>query len=176
MSKPLTIEELKALQVGDWVWVIDENFKNGRYRELLGCDDFGNFYLSAYCASRNIYSFSDYGTKWLAYKNKENAEAKGEIRRFAEYVGSKIAGHSDYHGDNILSALYCAAEGKEIKDITPLESKGEIVEFPCLRKAKRSLPPYEVVYINQYDSVVVERYSEESSAECRLAELKGTIE
>ena len=77
--KPLTIEHLKSLEVGDWVWIVDENFKNGRYREILGCDDLGNFYLSAYCASRNIYSIADYGTKWIAYKNKEQAECKGEI-------------------------------------------------------------------------------------------------
>ena len=33
-----------------------------------------------------------------------------------------IAGHSNYHGDNILSALTCIAEGKNvIKPITPLD-------------------------------------------------------
>ena len=32
-----------------------------------------------------------------------------------------IAGHSDYHGDNILAALTCVAEGKEVKPIRPLE-------------------------------------------------------
>ena len=32
-----------------------------------------------------------------------------------------IAGHSDYHGDNILSALTCIAEGKEVKPVKPLE-------------------------------------------------------
>ena len=80
--KPLTIEELKALEVGDWVWIVDENFKRGRYRETWGCDDFGNFYLSAYCANRNIYSISDYGTKWLAYKNKEIYEECIKNARF----------------------------------------------------------------------------------------------
>lgn len=44
---------------------------------------------------------------------------KQEITRFAEKFGSHIAGHSDYHGDKILSALYCLAEGKEIDDIKP---------------------------------------------------------
>lgn len=34
-----------------------------------------------------------------------------------------IAGHSDYHGDNILSALTCVVEGKEVKPIKPLETK-----------------------------------------------------
>lgn len=32
-----------------------------------------------------------------------------------------IAGHSDYHGDDILSALTCVTEGKEVKPIKPLE-------------------------------------------------------
>ena len=31
-----------------------------------------------------------------------------------------IAGHSDYHGDNILAALTCIAEGKEVKPVKPL--------------------------------------------------------
>lgn len=32
-----------------------------------------------------------------------------------------IAGHSDYHGGFILSALTCVAEGKEVKPIKPIE-------------------------------------------------------
>lgn len=43
-----------------------------------------------------------------------------EIKSFAEYIGGTIAGHSNYHGDTILSALYCAAEGKEIDYLKPL--------------------------------------------------------
>ena len=45
----------------------------------------------------------------------------GRIINFAEYVGSKIAGHSNYHGDSIFCALYCAAEGKEIHTVKPLD-------------------------------------------------------
>lgn len=45
----------------------------------------------------------------------------GRIVNFAEYVGSKIAGHSNYHGDSILCALYCAAEDKEIHTVKPLD-------------------------------------------------------
>ena len=33
---------------------------------------------------------------------------------------SKIAGHSDYHGDNILSAISCLQEGKEISMISAI--------------------------------------------------------
>ena len=32
-----------------------------------------------------------------------------------------IAGHSDYHGDDILSALTCVAEGKEVSPIRPMD-------------------------------------------------------
>lgn len=34
-----------------------------------------------------------------------------------------IAGHSDYHGDNILAALTCLAEGKEVSPVRPLKIK-----------------------------------------------------
>ena len=31
----------------------------------------------------------------------------------ADKLAKRIAGHSNYHGDSILAAIYCAAEGKE---------------------------------------------------------------
>ena len=34
-----------------------------------------------------------------------------------------IAGHSDYHGDNILAALTCIAEGKAVNPVKPLEAE-----------------------------------------------------
>ena len=34
-----------------------------------------------------------------------------------------IAGHSNYHGDNILSALTCIAEGKKVNPVSPLQSE-----------------------------------------------------
>ena len=34
-----------------------------------------------------------------------------------------IAGHSDYHGDNILAALTCIAAGKEVKPVRPLPAE-----------------------------------------------------
>lgn len=77
--KPLTIEQLKALEVGDWVWYVDLR-------------DGNSFYLKKNCMipsslcvflGRNT-DYSDYGAKWLAYKNKEQAEAKGEIVKIKE--------------------------------------------------------------------------------------------
>ena len=33
-----------------------------------------------------------------------------------------IAGHSNYHGDSILAAFTCIAEGKEVSPIKPIET------------------------------------------------------
>lgn len=42
----------------------------------------------------------------------------------ADKLAKRIAGHSNYHGDSILSAIYCAAEGKENNaPIRPIENQ-----------------------------------------------------
>lgn len=83
--KPLSIEELKDLKVGDWVWVVIDN------EEELCC------HTSYYKLDKKIHhdtgidslsftgveedpelALSIYGTEWLAYRNKEQAEARGE--------------------------------------------------------------------------------------------------
>lgn len=126
--KPLTIEKLKSLEAGDWVWISQLNNKRaGGYVTDI------NFTARMFtCKSVNRVSttarIADYGTKWLTYKNKEQAETKGDI-----------------------------------------------IELPCVRKTKSTLPPYEVVYINEYDRVVVERFTYENEAKFRLAELKGEV-
>lgn len=74
--KPLTIEELK---VGDWVWVVDiESPKHGSgYWQVHGFAE-THIHLnqgpSIWVAPKALY-----GKDWVAYKNKEVAEAKGEI-------------------------------------------------------------------------------------------------
>lgn len=41
----------------------------------------------------------------------------------ADKLAKRIAGHSNYHGDSILAAVYCAAEGKENDaPIRPIET------------------------------------------------------
>lgn len=87
--KPLTIEQLKSLKVGDWVWVVltEEGQKEASNRRR----DISHMYLIVYSVSEKgmelgaimyssfDYLFKDYGKTWLAYKNKEQEEAKGEI-------------------------------------------------------------------------------------------------
>lgn len=71
MSKPLTVEELKALKVFDWVWIKREKFST--YRQKTGNDE---EHFPAYLGDfmTDDLPYSTYGTEWVAYKNKEQAE------------------------------------------------------------------------------------------------------
>lgn len=40
---------------------------------------------------------------------------------FLSEIYRVIEGHSNYHGDNLLSALTCTAEGKKVNQVIPLE-------------------------------------------------------
>lgn len=87
--KPLTIDELRALKAGDWVWIIDIEKQSGYYRQVTINDNnekivfYGEF-TNGYCP------FETYGKTWLAYKNKEQAECKGEIVEFPCKVGDTV--------------------------------------------------------------------------------------
>lgn len=78
MSKPLTIEELKSLKVGDWVWLMLKDDK-GYYDQIIDMWVADGWMLFKKAVSMQFYS--DYGKTWLAYKNKEAAEGEDEIRK-----------------------------------------------------------------------------------------------
>lgn len=127
--KPLTIEELKSLEVGDWVWLCGKYENFGEYSEYRKIEKNYEDCLTFAVGVNSIhFKYSDYGKTWIAYKNKEQAETNGDI-----------------------------------------------IELPCERKTKSTLLPYEVVYINEYDKVVVERFTYENDAKFRLAKLKGEV-
>lgn len=71
--KPLTIEELKALSVGEWIWVVDiESPKGSGYWQIHG---FAKTHIHLnQSASKWIIPTALYGKEWVAYKNKEQAE------------------------------------------------------------------------------------------------------
>lgn len=76
--KPLTIEQLKALEVGDWVWIVDKEIINYTgYFKIIVIDSECSLFTQIY--HNTVYRCSEYGTRWVAYKNKEQSEAKGEI-------------------------------------------------------------------------------------------------
>ena len=83
MSKPLTIEELKALPAGEWVWLYRPNAtpaKQFTYAQIMHIRE-----IDIGLCSRTFwtdFSWYNYGKTWLAYKNKEIAEGKDdEIRK-----------------------------------------------------------------------------------------------
>lgn len=69
--KPLTIEQLKALEVGDWVWVVDKGARSSAYFKII--DTALMFDIISIDTSLWL-NYSNYGKTWLAYKNKEQAE------------------------------------------------------------------------------------------------------
>lgn len=84
--KPLTIEHLKSLEVGDWVWVVSPMYMRGRYLQVHynGVNTIQWYGIP----NDTLYMYDDYGTKWIAYKNKEMAESKGEIIELPCIVGT----------------------------------------------------------------------------------------
>lgn len=55
-----------------------------------------------------------------------------DIQEFVNKLASKITGHNDYHGDDILNAIYTLVEGKEISNIKPLMNNTK--NYPLLVK------------------------------------------
>lgn len=147
--KPLTIDELKSLEIGDWVWISRLNNKraSGYVTDI-------NFTAKMFtCKSVNRVSttarIADYGTKWLAYKNKEMAESKGEI--------------------------------VELPCIAMVEQGRVDGKFKPTKEAQQFNGRYAVVYFdkNKYSKPLIDicwskdGYYKYKEAERRLAELKG---
>lgn len=87
--KPLTIEELKALEVGDWVWVETINAPNSSFRGYYQIRPNAERSKLIFCGIEHDYSILDYGKTWLAYKNKECAESVNDkYTTFYKFVKS----------------------------------------------------------------------------------------
>lgn len=130
--KPLTIEQLKSLEVGDWVWVytidggISYPSNEGQYIRIYHTKE---YFVGERVNTDTAYvnDYSDYGTKWVAYKNKEQAE-----------------------------------------------SRGEIVELPCIRERhNNNKHPYCVNFIREDRFIDGFAESSKEKAEARLKELRG---
>ncbi|MDE7089841.1 MAG: hypothetical protein K2O54_06950, partial [Prevotella sp.] len=80
MSKPLTLNELRSLEVGDWVWVIYPLGSDGEYICKGYHSSDAHFEESpsykAFCSEKRKFLYSTYGETWLAYKNKEESYGK----------------------------------------------------------------------------------------------------
>ena len=82
MNVPLTIEQLKALPIGEWVWITmetEDSYIVGYYQLIHPLYT----RLNAVGAVDLDLSYSDYGKTWTAYRNREQAE--GAIDYETEY-------------------------------------------------------------------------------------------
>ncbi len=78
--KPLTIDELKALEVGDWVWIVKGNIKCYFRKDYsYGNEERFMLELDEHVLYDEEFLYSEYGKTWVAYRNKQEAEANGEI-------------------------------------------------------------------------------------------------
>lgn len=85
MSKPLTLEQLKALPAGEWVW-IKRNKCDGIYAEKSGSSD-GIHFVAHYGGAVVHFEYEDYQKDnrfgWTAWKNKEQEfDDGGDIRTY----------------------------------------------------------------------------------------------
>ena len=74
----LTVEELKNIPIGEWVWLTDGGGNLGSYVAKSSApykEDDKTFNFDSLAFS-HTYPYSTYGTKWRAYKNKEEAEGR----------------------------------------------------------------------------------------------------
>lgn len=73
MNKPLTIEQLKALPMGEWVWLDFQYSLDRRHNGYYQIKANAERTEVILCGIEHDYLLCDYGTTWLAYKNKEQA-------------------------------------------------------------------------------------------------------
>ena len=69
----LKIDELKSLELGDWIWLVDTQNRNGAYvikQHIPFGEDEKEFCFDS-IAGYGKRSYQDYGKTWFAYKNKE---------------------------------------------------------------------------------------------------------
>lgn len=67
----LTVEEIKKLPVGDWIWVVALSNRGSQYFQICYREQGIVFEGKNYCI---VPDFSGYNKDWIAYKNKEQAE------------------------------------------------------------------------------------------------------
>ena len=61
----------------------------------------------------------------LKEQQAEIKRLKAEKTKAFDYLFSKFAGHSNYHGDSILCAIEAVKEGKKIKTVKTMDTDGE---------------------------------------------------
>lgn len=150
MSKPLTIDELKALPNGDWVWIVYTPSGNGHYdmieehgeEAVLMRDDGYHF----------AYKYKDYGKLWITYKNKEQAERQ-----------------TKYNVGDMVWYLHMKGYGCTSEEAREIVVNSDIVKRIYAGKTKTTY------YLKNISCGIDEKYlyKSEREAQQRLKELQG---
>lgn len=77
-NQPLTLEQVKALNRDDFVYIIDKSYPNlTTYYQVCETPDKDLFFeCIGIGVGRSFYEYFNYGKDWFAYKNKEQAQVK----------------------------------------------------------------------------------------------------
>lgn len=167
--RAMTIQEIMNLEVGDWVWIeilepesVEESFPNKAYFQKADIGIGENFFPFILNDCEDGLDYQFYGSDWLAYKNKEQAEAKGEIVELIANVGDTIYVPWTFDGQDGIMRLkvlkiditksninYCTDLGTDSEKFYLAFSRGEFNQ-------------------NDYNKIW---FIDKSEAEHRLAEL-----
>lgn len=111
--KALNIEEIKQFETGDFIYIVEIYEKANFYFVI---NKINNEYLCLKLNDLGDYAelpFNEYGKKWLAYKNKEQADCKGELVELPLPIDTKVyiipcyLRNKDITQYKILSYEYC---------------------------------------------------------------------
>lgn len=124
MNKSLSIDELKSLEVGDWVWIESNTY--GKTYAVVDDTNKDGLLLNSISLFGWL-AYSDYGAKWLAYNNKEQAEAKGQIVELPEpyMYGNDVVGFGVSYQKVINKRNYYKLEDEAKRRLAEL--RGELM-------------------------------------------------
>lgn len=131
--KPLTIEELKALPKCEYVYIVNKVYGFGTYeRKPINAND--KYFIHHSYTEDDRYAYSDYGDKWVAYKNKEQVEtSQGEREYLIEQARKEIV--KEIFSELIKSTALCESQGGHCSlDYLILKARQRGLEYVGLDK------------------------------------------
>ncbi len=176
--KALTIKEIKQLKEDEWVYIVnlEDSEKTGYYKFVEFRPITTYFYTHIVDGKFSIIciSTSAYGDTWLAYKNKEQAECKGELVELicklddTIYVPWKFDGVSSIAE---LQVVYIEINKLHNNYVTNL---GETIDMDNLKEFRYYQRMHHGVYSEQDFNKVW--FKDKKLAEQKLKELLGKNE
>lgn len=118
--KALSIEELKVLPVGDYVWVVGIEHDFSEYGQIK-CNS-----QEKWVSGTSEYLYFNYGKTWVAYKNKEQAECKGELVELPYKIEKLHIGDTIYYIQEYFNDATLKHEKKVLRTNIDYIAKGYI--------------------------------------------------